>query len=341
MPTIDDNQERKKMSGEELIKEELGAEEPVTEEPVTVEPSEDDERKVKDRQRKRGFFAAFMAGLLWGASSPIAQFLFEDKGVTSEWLVPYRLVMAGILLFLYAVLIKKQSPVVWKEKQDGIRQIVFSILGMMGMQYTFFAAVQETNAGTATIFQYLNPAMLIIYFAVIYKVMPKAKEITAVLCSLAGIFLVVTHGNIHALSVSPKGILLGLLVALTTCFYGVLPGPLLKKYPAEMVCAWAMIIGGLVLTIVTRPWRLYVHIDWAVAIAFLAIVILGTIFPFCFYLASLKSVGSVYAGLLSSVEPLAATVLAAAFLGTTFRMIDVAGFVLVLSTLFILNINSK
>ena len=30
---------------------------------------------------------------------------------------------------------------------------------------------------------------------------------------------------------------LGLLVALTTCFYGVLPGPLLKKYPAEMVCA--------------------------------------------------------------------------------------------------------
>lgn len=121
------------MSGEELIKEELGAKEPVTEEPVTVEPSEDDERKVKDRQRKRGFFAAFMAGLLWGASSPIAQFLFEDKGVTSEWLVPYRLVMAGILLFLYAVLIKKQSPVVWKEKQDGIRQIVFSILGMMGM----------------------------------------------------------------------------------------------------------------------------------------------------------------------------------------------------------------
>lgn len=95
------------------------------------------------------------------------------------------------------------------------------------------------------------------------------------------------------------------------------------------------------LTAVTRPWRLYVHIDGAVVAAFLSIVILGTIFPFCFYLSSLKSVGSVYAGLLSSVEPVAATVLAAVFLGTTFRMIDVAGFVLVLSTLFILNINSK
>lgn len=289
-------------------------------------------------ERRKGFIAAFMAGLLWGASSPIAQFLFESKGVVSEWLVPYRLVMAGILLLLYAVIIKKQNPVeIWKDRNEAIRQIAFSVLGMMGMQYTFFAAVQETNAGTATIFQYLNPAMLILFFAVIYRVAPKAKEIIAVLCSVSGIFLVATHGNIHAMSISPKGIIIGLLVALTTCFYGVIPGPLLKKHPAEMVCAWAMVIGGAVLMVVTRPWRMTVQIDWQVAAAFLSIVILGTIFPFCFYLAALKSIGSVYAGLLSSVEPVAATVLAALFLGTTFQAIDVVGFVLVLSTMFILN----
>lgn len=196
-------------------------------------------------ERKKGFAAAFAAGLLWGASSPIAQYLFEDKGIVSEWLVPYRLLSAGILLFLYALLIRRQEPFgMWKNKEDALRQIAFAVLGMMGMQYTFFAAVQETNAGTATVFQYLNPAMLILYFAVIYRVAPKAKEIIAVLCSVSGILLVVTHGNLNALSVSPKGILLGLLVALTTCFYGVIPGPLLKKFPAEMVCAWAMLIGG-------------------------------------------------------------------------------------------------
>lgn len=293
-------------------------------------------------ERRKGFIAAFMAGLLWGASSPIAQYLFENKGITSAWLVPYRLVSAGFLLFLYAVLIKKQPPFdVWKEKRDGMRQIAFAVLGMMGMQYSFFASVQETNAGTATIFQYLNPAMLIIYFAIIYKVAPKTKEIIAVICSVSGIFLVATHGNFHELSISPKGILLGMIVALTTCFYGVLPGPLLKKYPAEIICAWAMIVGGGVLMAVTKPWEIEAHVDWIVVVCFMTIVIFGTIFPFCFYLASLKSVGSVYAGLLSSVEPVAATVLAAVFLGTTFQMIDVVGFVLVLSTLFILSYHSK
>lgn len=293
-------------------------------------------------ERKKGFVAAFMAGLLWGATSPIAQYLFESKGVTSTWLVPYRLISAGILLLLYAVLIKKQKALeVWKYKEDRIRLFAFAILGMMGMQYSFFSAVQETNAGTATIFQYLNPAMLIIYFAIVYKVAPKTKEILAVICSVSGIFLVATHGNIHELSISPKGIILGLILALATCFYGVLPGPLLKKFPAEVVCAWGMIIGGIVLMLATQPWKIDVNVDGVVILGFLSIVILGTILPFCFYMASLKSIGSVYAGLLSSVEPVAATVLAAAFLGTAFQAIDVVGFVLVLSTMFILSFHSK
>ena len=295
---------------------------------------------LKKKERVKGFACAFMAGLLWGATSPIAQFLFENKGIVSSWLVPYRLMTAGILLMGYAVIKKMNITEMWKDKQDAVRMAAFAILGMMGMQYSFFSAVQEMNAGTATIFQYLNPAMLIIYFAIVYRVKPKKKEIIAVFCSLAGIFLVATHGNIRALTISPLGIVLGLILAVTTCCYGVIPMPLLKKFQAEAVCAWAMILGGIVLAFVTRPWRYKVEIDKAVIIAFFAIVIMGTILPFCFYLASLKSIGSVYAGLLSSVEPVAATILAAVFLGTSFQSIDIVGFALVLSTMFILNIGS-
>ena len=118
----------------------------------------------------------------------------------------------------------------------------------------------------------------------------------------AGIFLVATQRNIHALYISPKGLIMGMLLAITTCFYGVLPGPLLKKYPAESVCAWAMLIGGGVLAVFLRPWRIEAHLDMIVG--FLTIVIVGTI-----------------------------------FLGTAFPAIDILGFALVLSTLFILNIN--
>lgn len=297
---------------------------------------------TQDRKsRMKGCLYAFLAGVLWGVTSPAAQFLFEKKGIVSEWLVPYRLISAGILLLVYAKIKKPDIVSVWKNRNDGIRLVLFGILGMMGMQFTFFSAVQEMNAGTATIFQYLNPAILILFFAVVHKIMPSLKEILAVCAAVAGIAIVATHGDFSTLSISGKGLFLGMLVAVTTCFYGVLPAPLLKRYSAETVSAWGMISGGIVLMAAVRPWRIPAVIDWQVAAAFLMIITVGTILPFCFYLTSVKHTGSVYAGLFSSVEPVAATAVAAAALGTTFMKMDILGFALVLSTLFILAIPEK
>lgn len=297
--------------------------------------------KLEMSSRTQGFIYAFLAGLFWGSTSPVAQYLFEYKGIVSTWLVPYRLIVAGIILILYAKGKKLDIVCCWKEKSDIIRLISFAILGMMGMQFSFFCAVQHTNAGVATIFQYLNPAFLIIYFALIHKIMPSKNELIAVVCSLVGIFLVATHGNVSELVISPKGIFWGFILAFATCCYGVLPVPLLKKYPSEVVCGWGMIIGGTVLSIFTKPWYVPEQFDCIVIAGFLSIVLFTTIFPFCFYMAALKRISSVYAGLLSAVEPVAATIVAAIFLGTTFQVIDVVGFALVLSTMFILNIGNR
>lgn len=297
---------------------------------------------IQDRKLQvKGCICAFMAGALWGVTSPIAQYLFDNKGIVSEWLVPYRLIAAGVMLLVYAKIKGHNVVSIWKEKKDASRLLIFGILGMMGMQFTFFAAVQEINAGTATIFQYLNPAILIIFFAVVKKIIPSVKEILAMLAAVAGIVIVATHGDFSMLSISGKGFFLGMLLALTTCFYGVLPVPLLKKYSAEAVSAWGMIVGGFVLMLITRPWKIPTVIDWQVMLAFFIIITLGTILPFCLYLTSVKYTGSVYAGLFSSVEPVAATAVAAAALGTSFMMIDILGFALVLSTLFILAIPEK
>lgn len=216
----------------------------------------------------KGCLYAFLAGALWGVTSPAAQYLFERKNIVSEWLVPFRLISAGLLLLIYAGIRGQDITSIWKEKKDACRLVLFGILGMMGMQFTFFSAVQEMDAGTATIFQYLNPAMLILFFAVVHKIMPGRKEILAVMAAVSGIAIVATHGNFSTLSISPKGFVLGMLVAVTTCFYGVLPAPLVKRYSAEAVSAWGMIAGGLVLMAVTRPWRIPVVIDLQVAAAF-------------------------------------------------------------------------
>ncbi|CUX21189.1 DMT family transporter [Clostridium sp. C105KSO13] len=291
--------------------------------------------------KMKGCIFAFLAGALWGITSPVAQFLFDSKGIVAKWLVPYRLLTAGVLLLIYTGLKKQGITKVWKQRKDAFRLVIFGIFGMMGMQYTFFAAVQEMNAGTATIFQYLNPAILIVFYAVVHNVLPSRKETVSVIVAVTGIMIVATHGDFSTLMVLPKGLILGIMLAVITCIYGVLPVPLLKKYSAEAVSAWGMIIGGTVLMLAAQPWKMQVTIDFQVSLAFIVIVVFGTVLPFGFYLISVKYAGPVYAGLFSSIEPIAATVVAAVFLGTTFAKMDIVGFVLVLSTLFILAIPDK
>ena len=138
-------------------------------------------------QRKRGFMLAFLAGLLW-ASSPVAQYLFEQKDIVSEWLVPTCFRCAGILLFVYAVVWKRQEPWgIWKEKESRIRQVLF-YFGNDGSCRGFGDMEQETECGDGNHFSISESAVLILYYALLYRVPPKAKEILAVFCSVSGIF---------------------------------------------------------------------------------------------------------------------------------------------------------
>ena len=89
---------------------------------------------IDKKLKLKGCLFAFLAGIAWGVASPLAQFLFEQKGVVSEWLVPYRLLSSGLLLLVYAIVRKQDVVSVWKERQSGIQLVLFGILGMMGMQ---------------------------------------------------------------------------------------------------------------------------------------------------------------------------------------------------------------
>ena len=46
----------------------------------------------------RGMILTLVGGTLWGFSGTCGQFLMQTKGVTSNWLVPIRLLLAGALL---------------------------------------------------------------------------------------------------------------------------------------------------------------------------------------------------------------------------------------------------
>ena len=290
----------------------------------------------------KGILLALLAGILWGITGPLGQFLFDEKTITPEWLVTCRLIVSGIVIPL-GMFVKRRWEIftIWKDKKDAVHMVIYSVAGMMAVQYSFFVAVEASNGGTATVLQYTNPVMIILYLALFQKVRPKSKEVAAVLLALAGIFLLSTNGNLHTLVITPKGLFMGLLCAVFTCFYSMLPRRLMEKYDEVMVCGWSMFIGGIVLAIWKNPWEVGAGADYQVWGLFGMLVLFGTVIPF---IASLKAImlsGPMYANVLASIEPVVASFLTFLFLGTTFGGFEILGFGCIILTIVMLSLNKK
>ena len=48
-----------------------------------------------------GMLSTFVGGTLWGINGVMGNYLFLNKNVTTPWLIPYRLILAGFLLLGY------------------------------------------------------------------------------------------------------------------------------------------------------------------------------------------------------------------------------------------------
>lgn len=59
-------------------------------------------------QNTKGVIFTMLGGIFWGISGIIGKYLFDEKQLTAVWLVTLRLLSAGLLMLLLAVVQKKE-----------------------------------------------------------------------------------------------------------------------------------------------------------------------------------------------------------------------------------------
>ena len=98
----------------------------------------------------------------------------------------------------------------------------------------------------------------------------------------------------------------------------------------------AMLISGLILAVVIRPWEAVPAFD-TVGLAWLAIIIVvGTFLAFALYLQGVKDLGPLRASMLGTSEPISATVFSALWLGTAFAPADIVGFAMIIVMVYLM-----
>ncbi|MDQ1145973.1 drug/metabolite transporter (DMT)-like permease [Bacillus sp. SORGH_AS 510] len=289
--------------------------------------------------RAKGIILVVIAATLWGVSGTVAQYLFQQQGFSTSWLVVTRLILSGVGLLFFSYSVGKQDIwSIWKNKQDVLRLIIFGVLGMFGVQYTYFAAIEHGNAATATVLQYLAPVIIAGFLSIRGKKLPSKHEGVAILFALLGTYLLVTKGNIHSLAISLPAFFWGILSAFALAFYTLYPKDLLSKWGSLITVGWGMTVGGIGFSFIHPPWVFQGAWSLTSFVAVVFVVIFGTLIAFFCYMESLKYIQASEASLLACVEPLSAAFLAVAWLQVSLGPAEWIGSFLIITTIFILSV---
>ncbi|CEA01376.1 putative inner membrane transporter YicL [Metalysinibacillus saudimassiliensis] len=271
--------------------------------------------------------------MLWGATGPLMEWLLSETPLTVPFLLTIRLTVAGVLLLLFLrVGLKKQVSTIWKQKIWLKQLFIFSIFGMLGLQYSFVATIDASNAIVATLLQFLAPIFVVLYVSLSMKKFPPRYQALGILGTLVGLFLLLTNASFDTLLVSRKALIWGVTVGLSFAFYTLYPARLMKEWGVLVVVGWGMFIGGTILGIAIGVWRSDEWVllkDGTMIILLILLILFGTA-AFVLFLSSMKYISPVETSVLSSIEPLTAMLISVLMFGATLGMWQLIGIAVML-----------
>lgn len=283
-------------------------------------------------KRLKGIIMIIIGSMLWGATGPMMEWVLSSSHMSVSFMLTIRLLLAGFLILCFLVVTKRDIYAIWKQPYWWIKLVIFSVFGMLGVQYTFVAAIHASNAVLATLLQFLAPIFVVLYVSFSQKMFPPRYQIFGILGTLIGLFLLLTNGSISNLLVSPLALLWGLGVGLTFAFYTLYPTSVMNEWGVLVVIGWSMLIGGLLLGFSKGFWEFKQYALLAESdtnLMLLAIIFFGTI-AFILFLSSMKYISPVETSILSSFEPLTAMFISVIWLGSVLVGVQIIGIILMI-----------
>lgn len=278
-------------------------------------------------ERLKGILFIISGAMLWGATGPLMEWLLNHTVLTVSFMLTIRLSVAGIFLLTYLLLTGKDIFCIWQQKLWSRQLIIFGIVGMLGVQYAFVGAINESNAVLATLLQFLAPIFVVAYVSLSLKKWPPKYQVLGIIGTLIGLFLLLTNASFDSFLVSNKALLWGVAVGLTFAFYTLYPARLMKEWNVLLVVGWGMFIGGITLGIISRVWQSnqwIVFTDLKITGLMMALIFTGTL-AFILFLSSMKYITAVETSILSSIEPLTAMVISVIVFGTSLGLWQLVG----------------
>jgi drug/metabolite transporter (DMT)-like permease len=285
---------------------------------------------MRGRSTSAGLVVALAAAMTFGASGAFIKPLLES-GWSPAAAVTARALLGGLVLLPVAIIALRGRWVsLWRARW---RVLLMALIGVAGTQLCYFAAIQRIHVGTAILFEYLAPILLVIWVWARSRRMPKAVVLVGSVVAIGGLLLVV--GPTAFGGGDPLGLVFACIAMVGCAIYYVVAAAPSDDLPPVALASAGLVIGGIVLGVVGLTGVLpftATFVDVAMfgtqVAWFVPLLVVGVVATAIAYVASITAtemLGSRLASFVGLLEVVLATLYAWLLLGESLSVLQLVG----------------
>ncbi len=291
-----------------------------------------------------GIALCLLSAACFGAMAVFGKLAYA-AGVSPEALLLLRFTLAAALLGAVLVLRPQVRRGSGARSGRRVRNVVLVALGLGAVGYAtqatlYFAALQRIDASLVALVFYTYPTLVVLAAAVLGRERLTPARAAAVLAASGGTLLVLLGAG--GVRVDPVGVGLALGAALTYTVYILVADGVVHRMPPVVLSALVMggaavtlalgvlLTGGADLALRPAGWL------WVGCIA-----VVSTVVAMLAFFAGLQRTGPATAAIVSTAEPLVTAALAALALGELLTPVQLAGGLLVLAAVAVVQRRSR
>lgn len=284
---------------------------------------------------KNAFYIIF-AGVFWGLISIFFDNL-QKIGFTTFQCVSLRISFAALLL-LVVILIKDRRLLKIKLKDIPI----FVGMGLCCLGSSVFYLWDIEMVGSSAVPALLldtSPIFVLILSVIFLKEKITVIKIISLILTIAGVLLVTGVFNTKS-AVSFTAILIGLLAGISYALYSIVNKKGIEKYNSLTLTFYAFLVAMVIyvpLSGIIGNLKLLLDVK---TIGFsLGLGGVSTVLPFVLYSVGLKKLPASKVSIFANIELVVATIVGVLYFKDTFSLLKIFGFVLVITSIILLNVN--
>ncbi|MBE2318997.1 EamA family transporter [Solirubrobacter sp. CPCC 204708] len=276
-----------------------------------------------------GYLLTVLSATCSALNGSLSRYLL-DEGMSPARLSEFRSAVSALLL---VAALAAFSPGRLRIARRDVPQLAWlGIAGIALVHATYYAAIARMDIGVALVIQYLAPAMLLIWAAVVHRVHAPRSLWAAVALSVAGCALVVDAPS-GAGNLDGVGVVFALLAAVTLAIYLTASQKAGERYDAFTTLTYgfgfATVFWLVVAPVWSFPWELLGSLE-NLAVA-LGVATIGTLIPFLLLVTALRHLPAAKVAVVATLEPVLASVFAWFLLDQSLSAVQIAGGVVVLA----------